>query len=201
MVVMTLFRRAFLILTVALLFTPATAAPGPASKFISELGAEALRALADPQASGTRRESEFRRLFLKNFDVNAIARFVVGNHWRSASEAEQQRFRKLFEDYVVAAYAARLGAYSGEKFQVKDEVQAGDDIMVNSTIVRASGQPTRVEWRVRNSSDGPRIVDVVVEGVSMAITQRSEFTSVIQQKGKGLGGLNEVLESKLARAQ
>jgi phospholipid transport system substrate-binding protein len=193
---MTLFRRAVLILIAALLATPVVAAPGPAAKFISDLGAEALRVLADPQGNGKKRESEFRRLFLKNFDVNTISRFVTGNHWRDASEADRTEFRRLFEDYVVSAYAARLSQYSGETFQVKDEVAAGDDVMVNSVIVRPQGPPVRVEWRVRNSSDGPRIIDVVVEGVSMAITQRSEFTAVMQQGGKGLASLNERLRAK-----
>jgi phospholipid transport system substrate-binding protein len=193
---MTLFRRAFILLFAALLAFPAIAAAGPAAKFIGDLGAEALRVLANPQGNGQKRESEFRRLFLKNFDVNTISRFVTGNHWRDASEADRAEFRKLFEDYVVSAYAARLSQYSGEQFQVKDEVAAGDDIMVNSVIIRPQGPPVRVEWRVRNSSDGPRIIDVVVEGVSMAITQRSEFTAVMQQGGKGLATLNEKLRAK-----
>src|SRR6185295_10235996 len=97
----------------------------------------------------------------------------------------------------VAAYSARLSNYSGEQFQVKDEVPAGDDTMVNSQIVRPSGPPVRVEWRVRKQSDGSlKIVDVVVEGVSMTITQRSEFASVMQQGG-GLAALNARLLDKV----
>jgi len=194
---MTLLRRALLIIGLALLAAPAPAAPGPASKFVSELGAEALRVFADASMPMDKREAEFRRLFLKSFDVNAISRFVVGNSWRTASEGERDEYRKLFEEYVVAAYTARLSQYSGETFQVKDEVAAGDDIMVNSQIVRPSGPPVRVEWRVRSGENGPKIVDVVVEGVSMAITQRSEFSSVIQQGGKGLASLNVRLREKV----
>jgi phospholipid transport system substrate-binding protein len=194
---MALFRRVLLIL--ALIVAPAmtaAAATGPASKFINQLGSDALRMLAE-KATPDKREAEFRRLFLKNFDVDTIARFVTGNYWRSANDAQRAEFRKLFEDYVVSAYVARLSAYSGEQFQVKDEVAAGDDIVVNSTIVRPSGPPVRVEWRVRSGSDGPRIIDVIVEGVSMAITQRSEFAAVMQQGGKGLASLNEKLRAKL----
>lgn len=193
------FRRVLLVLI--LLVAPAlvaVAAPGPASKFISQLGSDALRMLAD-KATPDKREAEFRRLFLKNFDVDTIARFVVGNYWRSAGDAERAEFRKLFEDYVVAAYVARLSTYSGEQFQVKDEIAAGDDIVVNSTIIRPSGPPVRVEWRVRNGSDGPRIIDVIVEGVSMAITQRSEFSAVMQQGGKGLASLNDKLRAKVVQ--
>jgi phospholipid transport system substrate-binding protein len=194
---MALFRRVLVIL--ALIVAPAmtaAAATGPASKFINQLGSDALRMLAE-KATPDKREAEFRRLFLKNFDVDTIARFVTGNYWRSANDAQRAEFRKLFEDYVVSAYVARLSAYSGEQFQVKDEVAAGDDIVVNSTIVRPSGPPVRVEWRVRSGSDGPRIIDVIVEGVSMAITQRSEFAAVMQQGGKGLASLNEKLRAKL----
>jgi phospholipid transport system substrate-binding protein len=179
---------------------PGVSTAGPANKFVSELGTEALRVFGDTSITMDKREAEFRRLFLKNFDVNAISRFVVGNAWRTASDAEREEYRKLFEDYVVAAYTARLSAYSGEQFQVKDEVAAGDDIVVNSLILRPSGgPPTRVEWRVRNSENGAKIVDVVVEGVSMAITQRSEFAAVMQQGGKGLGSLNDKLRDKVSK--
>lgn len=195
---MKLFRHALLILGLALLPVAALAAPGPASKFVSDLGVEALRVFADTSITLDKRESDFRRLFLKAFDVNSISRFVVGNSWKTASDAERNEYRQLFEDYVVAAYTARLSAYSGEQFQVKDEIAAGDDIVVNTLIMRPSGPATRVEWRVRNSGEGPRIVDVVVEGVSMAITQRSEFTSVMQQGGKGLASLNAKLREKVA---
>lgn len=197
---MTFFRHALLILGLALFAAPAPAAPGPASKFVSDLGTEALRVFADTSIPMDKREAEFRRLFLKNFDVNAISRFVVGNSWRTAADPEREEYRKLFEDYVVAAYTARLSAYSGEQFQVKDEVAAGDDIVVNSLIIRPSGgPPTRVEWRVRSGENGPKIVDVVVEGVSMAITQRSEFSSVMQQGGKGLASLNHKLREKIGK--
>src|SRR5262249_39721530 len=135
-----------------------------------------------------------------HFDVDSIARFVVGNYWRTASDAERTEYRKLFEDYVVAAYSARLSNYSGEQFQVRDEVPAGDDTMVNSVIIRPTQPPAKVEWRVRKSPDGSlKIVDVVVEGVSMTITQRSEFSSVMQQTG-GLAGLNAKLREKLGKA-
>src|SRR6185295_1139960 len=98
----------------------------------------------------------------------------------------------------VAAYSARLSNYSGEQFQVKDEVPAGDDTMVNSQIVRPSGPPVRVEWRVRKQSDGSLKIVVVVEGVSMTITQRSEFASVMQQGG-GLAALNARLRDKVGK--
>ena len=196
---MPLFRRFLLVVAILLAAAPAGAATGPATKFVADLGSQALRMLAD-KASPQRREQEFRRLFVSHFDVDTIARFVVGNYWRTASDAERTEYRKLFEDYVVAAYSARLSNYSGEQFQVKDEVPAGDDTMVNSVIIRANQPPAKVEWRVRKYPDGSlKIVDVVVEGVSMTITQRSEFSSVMQQSG-GLPGLNAKLREKLGKA-
>src|ERR1051325_1880163 len=109
---MTLLRRALLILVLAAFAAPSWAAIGQAGKFVSDLGAEALRVLANGTPN-SQRENEFRRLFLKNFDVDWISKFVTGNHWRTATDADRTEFRKLFEDYVVAAYTARLSAYSG----------------------------------------------------------------------------------------
>jgi phospholipid transport system substrate-binding protein len=131
-----------------------------------------------------------------------VARFVLGRYWRVATPAEQQQFQKLFEDYVVFAYAARLSDYGGEIFKVTGDQPDGDGYIVASQIVRQNGEPPlKIDWRLINDNGALKISDVVVEGVSMAVTQRSEFASVIARNGGSINGLLTLMREKTQSAE
>lgn len=182
-----------LILFVALLNRgmPAAAAPESAGAFIQALADETIAVIADETLSSDEREQAFARLFDRGFDLPTISRFVLGRHWRTASEAEREEYQRVFRVFIVKSYSRRFSSFSGERLEVKKSRKEADgrDTIVDSTIERLRGRPTRVAWRVRRNSDELRIVDVVVEGVSMAITQRDEFASVIRSSGGTLEGL------------
>ncbi len=103
---------------------PAAAAADPTA-LIRELGNRALEVLGKNVGS-TERAARFRQLFREDFDVPAIARFVLGRYWRIATEAEQQEFVRLFEGYIALAYANRLAEYSGETLKVVGSRPDGD---------------------------------------------------------------------------
>lgn len=157
--------------------------------------------LADRSLSDSQREAGFRRLLERNFDLKRIGRFVLGKHWRRASRDERAEFHRLFDDFVIATYAARLGPYSGETLEVGTVRGAGErGVTVTSRILRPQGEPIRLDWRLRRiGSGGWQIVDIVVEGVSLALTQRSEFDSVIRRSGGTIDGLLQVLRDKTNR--
>jgi phospholipid transport system substrate-binding protein len=175
---------------------PATNAVG----FINDLVNQALKALSNKQMSVEERETQFRKLLREGFDVPRISRFVLGRYWNQASDQEKQQFQKLFEDYIVHSYSARFAEYSGETVKVigsRQESETGAIVM--SQIIRPNGgPPTKVDWRVRKEDSGFKIVDVDIEGVSMAITQRDEFSAVIQRGGGTVASLNKTLQEKLA---
>jgi phospholipid transport system substrate-binding protein len=109
---------------------------------------------------------------------------VLGTHWKDATESERSEYFKLFEDMIVRTYALRFENYSGESFKVTGSAEAGKDFLVNSTILQKSGAPKLgLDWRVRGNAGQMKIVDVVVENVSMSITQRDEFNAIIQRGG------------------
>jgi phospholipid transport system substrate-binding protein len=175
------------------------ASAADAAGFVSELVGQALKTLDNKQASDQDRAAQFRQLLDSNFDMPRISRFVLGRYWNEASDQEKQQFQKLFEDYVVRSYAARFGEYSGEQVKVTGtRPESETSTLVMSSVQRANGAPpAKVDWRVRKDDRGYKIVDVDVEGVSMVLTQREEFSSVIQRSG-GVAGLNKELEQKLA---
>lgn len=173
-----------------------------AADFVRDFSDQALAMLSDETLEHEARVDEFRHLLTSGFHLELIGRFVLGRHWRRASEAERAEFAALFEDYLVASYAAKLGEYGGEQLVIQGGRPKGKSgAIVSSRILRPQGEAYQVEWRLRHGREGWRIIDVIVEGVSMAVTHRSEFSSVIASRGGTVGGLLEVLRSKTAQPE
>jgi phospholipid transport system substrate-binding protein len=178
---------------------PATTAADPGA-FVNELVNAALKMLDDKKLSEPERQAKFRQILDTDFDMPRISKFVLGRYWTEASDPDKQQFQKLFEDYVVRSYSQRFSEYSGEQVKVVgSRPESETSTLVQSQILRASGAPpAKVDWRVRKDDRGFKIVDVDVEGVSMVLTQREEFSSVIQRAGGSVAGLNKTLQEKLA---
>jgi phospholipid transport system substrate-binding protein len=161
------------------------------SEFIEKLADKAVAALTVGDITRVERVRRFRKLLIDHFDVKTIGRFVLGRYWRKASEEERGEFLMLFEDLIVDTYVDRFAKYSGENLSVtKTEAARDDDSIVFSSINQPSGGPPfSVAWRLRLRNGSYLIIDVMVEGVSMGQTQRSEFASVISRNGGEVKGL------------
>ncbi len=189
-----------LIFMAALVRSPQAAGAEGASEFVRDFGGRAVAMLADPALGPKDRQAAFRRLLTNGFQLDAIGRFVLGRHWRRASEDQRRAFRKLFEDYIVASYADRLSSYAGGRLVIEgDRAKGARGVLVKSRITSPQGEPVRVEWRLHRKGQAWKIIDVVVEGVSMAVTQRSEFNAVIAGAGGEIDGLLDVLRAKTAQ--
>ena len=174
---------------------PATAAADPAA-LITNLGNRALEVLGK-NATPAQRVARFHELFREDFDVPAIARFVLGRYWKVATPEQQQEFIRLFEDYIALVYSSQLAAYSGETLKVTGSRADPEGAIVASEIIRPTGAPpVKVEWHLAGRDGSYKIRDVAVDGISMATTQRSEFASVIQRNGGQVQGLIAMLREK-----
>ncbi len=154
-------------------------------KFIDTMAGDAITFLADTSLTEDDKKAKFASLLSNSFDLETIGRFALGRHWRTASPAQRDEYQSLFKKMIIAVYSKRFGDYQGQKFEVTgSHGEEGSDITVESKIIPANGgQPITVEWRVRTKNGQNKIIDIIVEGVSMALTQRSEFASVIQRGG------------------
>ena len=169
-----------------------------AAQFINQLGNQAIETLRAPGLTLEQRESQFRSLLAQGFDLRFIGRFVLGKYWRMATPEQQNDYLALFGEYVVQTYSARLGGYAGQSLTVVDARQASEkDVVVRTNIERPSGPPIIAEWRVRRTANGYRIIDVAIEGISMAVTQRSEFAAVVQRDG--IDGLLTILRARTTK--
>src|SRR5438128_5842446 len=174
--------------------------PADAVAFMNNLWDRAVEVLnnkTDPMI----RQARFRELFHTDFDCPGLARFVLGRYWRSASEEEQQEFVKLFGDYVVFVYTARLSNFGGEALKVRGSRSDGDGVIVSTDVISpGAASPMKIDWRLVTDNGAYKISDLIVEGISMAVTQRSEFASVVQRNGGQLGGLIAMMREKTASA-
>ncbi len=182
---------------------PATAAEaGDPAAFVRHFSEQAIAILADEGLAGGRRDQAFRGLLTTGFDVETIGRFVLGRYWRKATEAERAEYGRLFEDLIVASYSRQLLSYAGADLKVEGVRQRNENsVLVTSHFLRTEGEPIRLDWRLLRRGDAWRIVDVVVEGMSMALSQRSEFKAVIRGNGGRVEALLEKLREKTRRAE
>jgi phospholipid transport system substrate-binding protein len=187
---------AFFLIAGAFAADRSAAAVADPAALISDLGSRALEVLGKGSAE-SQRVTRFRELLREDFDVPGLARFVLGRYWNTATEEQRAEFVKLFEEYVARAYATRLAEYAGEQFKVTGSRPDGDGAIVFSQILPPAGQaPIKVDWRLTGRNGAYKISDVSVDGISMAVTQRSEFASVIQHNGGQVEGLIAMLRQK-----
>jgi|GWRWMinimDraft_9_1066018.scaffolds.fasta_scaffold00054_8 phospholipid transport system substrate-binding protein len=168
---------------------------GQAKQFISDLGAQAIAVLQQAGQPIERREAIFRDMLARKFAMGFIGRFALGRYWQTATTDQQDEYLSLFSEFVLRNYASMLGGYVDEKFEVLDAAEAGKlDMIVGSRITGGGREPIRVDWRLRMIDGQPQIIDVSVGGISMSITQREEYSALVQRTG--IEGLLEVLRAR-----
>jgi phospholipid transport system substrate-binding protein len=178
---------------------PPASAMETTSEFVKNLGDRAIELLTVGDISKTERETRFRQLLHKGFDVRRIGRFVLGQYGRRASTEVVTEYHKLFEDLIVVTYASRFAQYTGQTFKIKratKPTKRGDSIVMSEIVTSDGSPPIRVDWQVNNAKGFNKIVDVRVEGVSMSVTQREEFRTVISNNGGDVGALLVALRKK-----
>lgn len=169
-----------------------TAAQDDAINLVDQLGQKAVKLLSDTSLDEQAKRAGFDELINRDFDMPLIGKFVLGKYWRRATDEQKSEYQSLFKQYIVATYQKRIGDYSGENLKIiKAKPLNKKEFLVQSIIVRPKGPPIKLDWRVRRSKtgNGQKIVDIVVENVSMALTHREEFSSVISRNSAGVDGL------------
>lgn len=169
-----------------------------ALNFVKATAEKGLTFLSRPNSTEAEKTAEFKKLLNNSFDMDSIARFSLGRYWNTANAAQQKEYTALFKKMVVNVYTQRFGDYKGQKFEVKSARPVGNgDVLVMSHIIPTDGSDSiQVDWRVRNKAGTYKIVDVLVAGVSMSVTQRSDFSSVIQRGGGTIDVLINHLKQK-----
>lgn len=194
------FQLAFIVCIISQL-SPVQAAEDDPGAFVSRLGEKTIAKLTDASLSPTVREDQFRDLLREGFAVKTIGQFVLGKYRRSASKETIDEFVGVFEEYVVSLYAKQFKHYSGQKFLVEKVAatsRATDSMVMTRIYPSGNSEPMRVNFQVRKFGDTFKILDVRVEGVSMVLAQRDEFTSYISSNGGKVEALIDALRKRMA---
>ena len=179
---------------------PAVAQQSAAAELVQRTAAQVLDLVMTK--TGAAREAGILRVLETDFDLNYMARFTMGVHWDKATPAERERFLRVAANAEAHAYARRFGEYGGQTLTVDRTPprSRGDGIsVISSKLTQTDGDPLVLQWDVRDGGQGPRIVDVRVEGVSMIVTRRAEYNSFIQAHGGEIEPLISELEARARR--
>ena len=178
-------------------FNDVLAANDPGS-YVMEITETAINTLTNKSVDQNKKEAQFGKLFDKNFDIPSISRFVLGKYWKQASLDQKKNFMKAFRNYIVKTYSSRFNEYSGEQLKLIDfENESNPKIFLVHTILERQDAPViKVDWRIGKKKDRFVILDIIIEGISLAITQRSEFVSVIDQNEGNIDKLISLLKEK-----
>jgi phospholipid transport system substrate-binding protein len=203
-------RRSLLLRSVAfglvVLFTAngvavprAQAAQTDAAAFVTAFSQEGITDILAAPIANAEKQERFRDMFKTYFDLPAIGRFVLTRYWKAATPEEQARFTKLFEDVIVYTWSRRFSEYNGQSLMVQGQQPDGaEGTLVKSTIVGHNNGSFGVDWRLRKRPDGFKVLDIVIEGVSMAITYRQDYSTVIAQTGS-FDGLLAQMEKQVVQ--
>tara|TARA_B100000475_G_scaffold130887_1_gene95770 strand:+ start:285 stop:911 length:627 start_codon:yes stop_codon:yes gene_type:complete len=167
--------------------------------FVKALGNRAIELLTSTQISDEEQAMRFRTLLREGFAVDKIGRFVLGKYRRKATTEELKEFLELFENYIVSLYSSAFRNYSGETFVVSRVVNtrnAHDTMVVTHINPETDPNPTKVVFQVRNWKGVYKILDIKIQGVSMILTQRDEFTGLIRNNGGKVAALISALRKK-----
>lgn len=188
------------LLAVMVMSLPAHAAGEAAAKaVVQDITEEIVDAIRTTEGDRDARQAAFEHIFDRRADVSAIGRFVAGRYWRGASQADQQDYLDAYKDFIAFSYAAKISSYSGETISVGRVIDAGSKgLIVKSSIKRGNGAPpVSVDWRLKDRGGSLKVIDMIVERVSLAVTQRSEFQSQLRQSGGSLPQLTRNLRHRM----
>ncbi|MBL6456156.1 ABC transporter substrate-binding protein [Belnapia sp. T6] len=171
---------------------------GRAANFIQTTGQEMVAAVNDQSRDVAARRQRVAAILRRAVDVDGVGRFIIGRWWRQASAQEQQEYQKLFEETLIRNLSSRFGEYQGVRFSLgRSQQRTEDDVLVNTVIERPNMAPFSLDWRVAEIGGQPKIVDVIAEGTSLRLTQRSEYSSVIQRNNGSVGALLQAMRGQI----
>ena len=164
-------------------------------KGVTEDGIENIINANIPQAE---KDKRFAKLFNSALDIQFIGQFVLGRYWRTATPEQRQEFIDAYRELNVQTWSKRFDEFKGRNFIFKgtDASNSANQIFVNSTVPMEQGEPAKVVWRVKQTGNEFKIVDIIIENVSLAITARNEYTAFIKQSPDGVASLIKNLQEK-----
>jgi phospholipid transport system substrate-binding protein len=198
-------RRSFLTLTGAAALAlvhglRAVAQPADrASAFVKNAGEQLVGVVNGPGSTQEKRR-RLQQVIDDVVDVAGIARFCLGRFWRNATADQQKQYIALFHDVLLNNISGKLGDYKGVRFTVVRSQNREDTEVVNTVVERPNNPPTNVDWVISEASGGPKIIDVVAEGTSLRLTQRSDYAAYLARNNNNVQSLIDAMRQQVGQS-
>lgn len=194
--IFTILLSAFLLTAFS---TSASVDAEKAENFVKKITKEGIEEIIDSNVSQTEKDKRFEKLFNEALDLKFIGQFVLGRYWRTASQSQKDEFIELYRQLNVKTWSKRFDEFKGKDFifEGTSPSTSTNQIFVNSKVPMPQGKPATVVWRVKQTGSNYKIVDIIIENVSLAITARNEYTAFIKKSPTGIDGLIKDLKTKL----
>ncbi len=170
-----------------------------AETFVKNVTTEGIEQIINANVSQAEKDARFAKLFNEALDLDFIGQFVLGRNWRSATPEQRKEFIKVYRQLNVSTWSKRFDEFKGKEFIFSGTTPSNSkgQIFVNSTVPMDQGEPAKVVWRVREKNGNMKIVDIIIENVSLAITARNEYAAFIKNNPGGVDALIANLRSKI----
>lgn len=195
-------RRDFLLAALGL--AAATALPSAAhaqaaeraSAFIKMTG-DRLVAVVNGPGSAAQKRQAIGQIIVAAVDVDAVGRFCLGRFWRQTSPDQQKTYLALFQEVLITNITAKLGEYQGVRFTLGRARTQDEEQVVSTVVERPNNALAAVDWVVTKPAAAPRIIDVIAEGTSLRITQRSDYSAYLQRNNNSIDALLAAMKTQV----
>ncbi len=189
--------KVFLTFIFLIINSPLFAYSSDPKEFVQELVAEAIEKLSDKNLTNDEKAKFVEKVAIENVDINALGLYTLGELRKSSNESDLMNYQVAFEKYFLKSLTSRLTDYSSSKFEVvESEKKSATYTIVKSIISPENGGPNiKIDWRIfTKNPEKPLIRDLIVEGLSLARTQKEEFSSILSSNNNDIKILIKKLE-------
>lgn len=186
----------FMLVTVSMTEAHAASAED-ARQFVDSVGKRVLDIVNTSGGNEDQKQKQLQQMFAENVDIPWMGQFVLGRAWQPATPEQRDRYMQAYKQYLLARYTTNFADYTGAKYTITDVKNEEEGQFTVNMQIKAlkQSQDTLAGYRLRMGENGQfKIIDIIIEGISLITTQRSEFSSVVQQKG--IDGLIQAIEGK-----
>ena len=173
-----------------------------AQKFVEKVTSDGIEQIINANVSQAEKDKRFEKLFNSALDLDFIGKFVLGRNWRTATPAQRKAFIQVYRELNVKTWSKRFDEFKGKAFVFTGTTPSSSagQVYVDSTVNMGEGEPAKVKWRVRQEGKSFKIVDIVIENVSLAITARTEYSGFIKNNPGGVDALIKDLQNKVKQS-
>lgn len=191
----------FSVLTALLLTVNAAYAEINAQKaedFVKNITKQGIEEIINSDVTQAEKDQRFAKLFNEYLDLDFIGRFVLGRYWKTATPKQRSEFITVYRELNIKTWSKRFDEFKGKIFIFNGTTPSSsqNQIFINSTVPMDQGAPAKVVWRVKETNGQFKVVDIIIENVSLAITARNEYTTYIRKSPDGIDGLINDLKKK-----